>query len=337
VRGGKRPIIVAVSGGADSTCLLDAVTNVVEHGPNRVIVGHVNHQMRPESADDAEHVRVLTRTLGVGFEIATADVPAFAHTERIGLEEAARTLRYRALSTMVLNVTAVALLTGHTRSDNVETVLMHLIRGSGQRGLAGIAPEEYLDPRLVAAESSFARSRFASVDSRRFAVTVVRPLLEVDRAETSAYCLARGLPWRHDPSNAEPAFVRNRIRQHLLPVLRTYNPNIDTALARLAETSRDDESWLSAIVTQRIEGRRMAERTNDAVSFDLVGWRKMPVGLCRRVIRRVANELDVRDLGFDAVELALSVADEAGPTRVQLSGGIVVSRVGGRLVFERAH
>jgi tRNA(Ile)-lysidine synthetase-like protein len=329
---GQRPLVVAVSGGADSTCLLDAVVAALGGKLSRVVVGHVDHQLRLDSAEDAEAVRRLAASLGVRCETVTVDISALARAEHLGIEEAARIGRYRALSTLAREAGASTLLTGHTRSDSIETVLMHLLRGSGQRGLAGIAPSEYLDPRLVGAESALAGTRFASIGSRRFAVRVERPLLEVDRGETTAYCLARGLTWRDDPSNADDRMLRNRLRQHLLPVLRTYNPAIDDALARLAQTSRDEEQWLHRATDQRY--RTLATRTDDSIAFDLVGWNRMPVALARRVARHAAHELDVRDVGFDALERALSVAHESGPRQAQLLGGLIVSRAEGRLLFQ---
>jgi len=322
-------MVVAVSGGPDSVCLLDAVAAVESVLRGGVTVGHIDHQLRPDSGDDAEFVSELAAGYGLRFEVRVVDVPALAQRESLGIEEAARIGRYRALTAIARKTQAASIVTGHTRSDAVETLLMHLLRGTGGRGLIGMRDGDYLDPALI--DETVLRQ-----DSKRY--WVWRPLRQVDRHETMEYCDARGLEYRADPTNADPRFLRNRVRQHLLPVLRTYNPSVDAALDRLGRATDDDERFLDAVVAERY--RSLAERdATGAVTFDLRAWQRLWRSLQRRLILMMAVEFGVRDVTSDAVARALGVGSD-GPTRAAIGGHLVIRRSRGKLIFQpagRAH
>ena len=134
----SRPLVVAVSGGADSLCLLDALVAVVPEAGECLKVGHVDHQLRPASAADGEYVRTVAQRLGVPAVVDTVNVPALARAERLGVEEAARLARYRSLARIADDLGTDIVLTGHTRDDSVETVMLNFLRGTGARGLGGI-------------------------------------------------------------------------------------------------------------------------------------------------------------------------------------------------------
>jgi tRNA(Ile)-lysidine synthase len=139
--------------------------------------------------------------------------------------------------------------------------------------------------------------------------------------------------WLTDETNSDPAFARNRVRQHLLPVLRTYNPAVDEALSRLAETIAEEEQWIDAQVERTY--RRLLRTYRDEVSFELRAWRRQPLAVRRRLVLRVADDYGIADVGFDAVERALAVAETDGPARAELGGGLTVGRTGERLRFRR--
>src|SRR5688572_24879022 len=273
--GSGYPMVVAVSGGADSLCLLDAVVAVLPNARDRLLVGHVDHQLRPDSASDAEHVQRIAFGLGVSSAVATVNVPDLARSERLGIEEAARLARYRSLARFADELGTDTVLTGHTRDDSVETVVLSFLRGTGARGLSGIGEEEWLSS-----------SWLGPTEDRPIGLGVIRPLLRVGRAETSAYCEARGIHWLTDESNADPAFTRNRVRAHLLPVLRTYNPSVDRALVRMSQVLMDEDAWMNEMALERWDEIRVegAEHTN--LTFD--GWRRAPIPLQRRLVRLVA-------------------------------------------------
>jgi tRNA(Ile)-lysidine synthetase-like protein len=319
---GRRRIIVAVSGGADSLCLLDAMAGVVAGAGRRLTVGHVDHQLRSESAEDAAHVEAAAKTLGLACEILTVDVPAIAAAERRGIEEAARLGRYRALGTLAESHGRAVVVTGHTADDTAETVLLHLLRGTGRNGLAGISEHEHLSSAAL-----------GTPVQEEYALTLVRPLLSVSRAETVAYCEARGIRWRTDETNSDARMMRNRVRAHLLPVLRTYNPAVDRALTRMAAAVTDDEAWLGTLVEKL--WHRLAQPCDDGtVSVALTAWQRQPLAAQRRLVRQFAEQVGYWAIGFEAVERALQVADEDdGPPRAELGAGVIVERRGGMLHF----
>jgi tRNA(Ile)-lysidine synthase len=304
-------------------CLLDALFAVVPRSGRRLIVGHIDHGLRRESGEDAEYVRRCAERYRLRCEVRRVDVAALAATASLGVEEAARVGRYRALRDLAAEVGTDVVATGHTRDDSVETVLMHLLRGSGRRGLAGIAEDERLGGEMIG------KPRTAGAEP---SIRLVRPLLELERAETTAYCEARGITWRSDRTNDDPRMLRNRVRGHLLPVLRTYHPAVDRSVARLASTLRDEETWISQIETRLI--RRLVRILDGSPAIDLVAWRRQPTAVQRRIVRRIATSAGHTEIGFEAVERALAVGSEHGPPRAELGGGLRVERRSGVMVFD---
>jgi tRNA(Ile)-lysidine synthase len=319
--GSRRPVVVAVSGGADSLCLLDVLMTVLDRATGRIVVGHVDHGLRRESGLDAARVQGIASDYGVRSEIVRVDVPALMASERRGLEDAARVGRYRALRDLCARVGGAAVLTGHTRDDSIETVLMHLLRGSGRAGLGGMAETVALDALADGGEI---------VPSARRA-SVVRPLLDVGRADTVAYCETRGIRWLTDPTNADPSLLRNRVRGHLLPVLRTYNPAVDEALARLSQVMRDEDAYLDELTERRY--RRLAAKDDGQVCIELAAWARQPLVLRRRLVRRLGHVLGLTEMSRDAVERALAVGHNDGPPRAELGHGLTVARLQNTLIF----
>jgi tRNA(Ile)-lysidine synthase len=224
-------VLVAVSGGADSVCLLHLLAKSQRELGIRLHVAHLNHQLRgKESAADAEYVRKLAARLRLPATIETGDVLAYRKVKRLPLEEAAREVRYRFLARTARAAGVAAIAVGHTRDDQVETVLMHIIHGAGTWGLTGLQP----DARLV----------FGNESAR-----IVRPLLGISRIETTQYCTRYRLAPRSDPSNLLPEFLRNRVRLELLPQLRTYNPRFDSAILRLAQVASEDTQCLQGFAS----------------------------------------------------------------------------------------
>ncbi|MFQ5511575.1 MAG: tRNA lysidine(34) synthetase TilS [Candidatus Krumholzibacteriia bacterium] len=206
-------VLVAVSGGADSMTLLSVLHGLGKELGFRVAVAHLDHQIRPESDDDRALVERYVGRIGVPFYKGKEDVPALAAANGESLEEAARKARYRFLFEVAERISADRIATGHTRDDQAETVIMRFLHGTGIRGLTGIPVQ---------------RGK------------IVRPLLRVGRADTSAYCRALDLPCAADPSNEDTRFLRNRIRHELLPLLReSYHPGVEENLRRLAHNAQE--------------------------------------------------------------------------------------------------
>lgn len=220
------PVLVACSGGPDSAALAHAAMALAAAGRlGPVTLCHVDHQLRPGSAGEADLVAGLAVRGGAGFLARRVDVPRDGGS----LEAAARAVRYRALAAAAAEIGAGAILVGHTERDQVETVLMRLLRGTGVAGLAGIPARRGL---------------------------IARPLLTTARAAVEDYCRAHAIPVVDDPSNRDVRHLRNRLRLEVLPALRRVNPAIDAALLRLAAAAGDARATLDLAADRLAETAR---------------------------------------------------------------------------------
>ncbi|NCP86715.1 MAG: tRNA lysidine(34) synthetase TilS [Anaerolineae bacterium CG_4_9_14_3_um_filter_57_17] len=293
-------LLAAVSGGADSLALL----YFLRESGQRVVVAHFNHQLRPEADADEAFVRQTAEILNLPFLRGSTDVAAFAQQQHLSLEEAARKLRYRFLFHAARQAAAQAVVTGHTADDQAETVLMHFLRGAGLPGLKGMTPRTLLpafDPQIP----------------------LLRPLLGWTRAQTEDYCHARGLVYRTDSSNTDTAYLRNRLRHELLPLLETYNPQIRQTLAKTATLLQEEEELLFQMTDSTWE--RVAVRAESGfVQFDLMQLEQLSPALRRRLFRKAAFSLRpaLRDVDFSALERAASLQPEtlAGGLKTFLEG-----------------
>lgn len=347
IRPGDR-VCAAVSGGADSVALLLLLHAANALPRNALGAGlsavHVHHGLRGDEADaDLEFVRELCLRLEVPLHLHHASVPDRVSRSREAgepetIEEAARELRYECFAKLIAEGHADSVLTAHTLDDQAETVLMKLLRGAWTEGLSGIHPVVLL------------------ADAARPG-KIVRPLLAVRRAELEEFLRAHGQPWRTDSSNADEAFTRNRVRHHLLPILREYNPAIDQALANLACLARDDEArWqveLGRILPQlllpgkpvRGGGRAVstAPGESNSVALEIERLRGFDPALRRRVVRAAARTLGAR-LSFDETMRLLALAGfGADPTAaarpgssLHLPGGLRAERSPRELRLRRA-
>ena len=294
-----RPVIAGVSGGPDSLCLM----NVLRKAGYRIIVAHFNHKLRPDADADANIVEQTAGRLNIASVIQSGDVRAFADAEKLSIEESARILRYRFLMEQARHFHAQAVAVGHTADDQVETVLMHFIRGAGLAGLKGMNYRTIIkmfDPEIP----------------------VVRPLLDMWREETIVYCATNGFRPRHDPSNASLDFFRNRLRHLLIPTLESYNPRFREVLWRTSHalsadyeilSERLDEVWKECAVQQNV----------DFIAFDVTALSKQSVGLQRNLIRRAMEYLnhDGADVNYATLERAANfIADSHQRARMNLSG-----------------
>jgi tRNA(Ile)-lysidine synthase len=216
---GARRVLAAVSGGPDSVAMLLILLELRPRFGFDVVAVHFDHQLREGSRDDLEWVRGLCFTLEVPFFSGEGDVALAAAERGAGIEEAARLMRYRFLSFVAGKEAADTIATGHTADDQVETVLMRIVRGSGVRGIRGMLP--------VGDVPTGGGQRLA------------RPLLDLHRTDTVAFCRAAGISPLHDPTNEDPRYIRNRIRHETLDALRAVNPDVDDALLGLAASARE--------------------------------------------------------------------------------------------------
>jgi tRNA(Ile)-lysidine synthase len=306
-----RPVLAGVSGGPDSLCLLD----ILHSAGYQVIVAHFNHQLRPEADQEAESVAARTHELGLTFVSDTADVHAHAETHGLSLEEAARMLRYMFLFEIARQTKAQAVAVGHTADDQVETVLMHFLRGAGLAGLKGM---EY-------------RMLLPVFDAQ---IPLVRPLLAIWRNETESYCRAHALEPHYDASNADQAFFRNRLRHTLLPELEKYNPRFKESVLHTAQALQGDYLALQDVLEEAWNSV-MVETGQDWVAFDQAGLARLNTGMRRNLIRRAAEALrpNDRDFGFAALERAAAFVQEPAGRQIDFINGLYLFSENGKITL----
>lgn len=260
-------VVVAVSGGSDSLCLLGALHALMTRGdpsaPGRLIIAHLDHGLRGEAgAQDAEWVRDFAAARGREVALGLADAQADARASGQSIEDAARLARYAFLRRVRAEYGAERICVGHTSDDQLETIVMHWLRGSGLSGLRGMAPLNH---------------------------DVARPLLTITRAQTEAYCAAHSWEPRADSTNTDTRFLRNRVRLNLIPLLRDYNPNLRETLLRNASLIAADDEYLEAVSGQTFQSRA---RTSDAsVAFALDSLRDTPLAIRHRLFQFACTQL----------------------------------------------
>jgi tRNA(Ile)-lysidine synthase len=307
-------IVVGVSGGPDSLTLLHLLARLSAPMALDLHVLHVDHQIRGAEAEcDADFVEAIAELWGVPARIVQVDVPSLAKSRKLALEEAARQARYTELAELARQVDADVVAVGHTADDQAETILMHLLRGSGLAGLRGMLPRAPL--------SDYHLLRQVDV-----AAWLVRPLLDVSRAEVLAYCAEHGLKPRFDRSNLDKTYFRNRLRHETLPYLETIIPGLRERLRRMGSVIAADYQVLQAQV--EAVWADVASVEDGGVTFDLSAWRALPLALQRATLRRAAWTLrrSLRDVTFVQVEDAVRVArsGETG-TQATLPAGLILS------------
>ena len=294
-------VVVGVSGGPDSLCLLHILWNCRQALGIDVHVAHLNHLIRGAEADaDAEFVASLAAQWGIPCTVKARKVLSVAREQKLAVEEAARRVRYAFLAETAQKVGAARIAVGHNADDQSETVLMHWLRGAGLAGLRGMLPATRLaDLRLIA--GSEARG-----------VWLIRPLLGVPREHIERYCEQHGLSPRFDRSNLDTTMYRNRLRHELLPYLeREFKPHFREILRRSARVIRDDHELLSHLSNSAWQ-RVVREVSEEAVIFDRDSWRALHPSLQRATLRRAVQHLrrSLRDVSFQHIEAALYVGLE---------------------------
>jgi tRNA(Ile)-lysidine synthase len=264
---GNRSFLVAVSGGPDSVALLRALVQLqreLEIEP--LVVAHLNHQLRgDESAADQVFVSDLCADFHLRFRTTTLAVADLVHEEGGNLESVARRTRYEWLSRVGEEEKLRYVATGHTADDQAETVLHHLLRGTGLRGLRGIAAKRKLSGATI----------------------LVRPLLRVTRTQVVEFLQSLSQQWRHDSSNTNLSFTRNRIRQELLPHLaERYNPTVALQLGRLAGQAAEFYRWVAA-AGRRLVAEAERPRAGTLLIFDRQRLTEAPRFLVREALRSV--------------------------------------------------
>lgn len=301
-----KPILVGVSGGPDSLCLME----VLRQKGYPIVVAHFNHQLRPDSDAEANLLEQAVARKNIPSVMGKGEVRQYADSHKVTIEEAARILRYRFLFAQARQLKAQAVAVGHTADDQVETVLMHFLRGAGLTGLKGMSYRSF----LLAFDND---------------IPVVRPLLGVWREETVVFCAANGLRPYHDPSNDSFNFLRNRIRHLLIPELESYNPRFREAVWRTSVSLQGDylllaelqeEAWKKCVLLQQ----------DGLVSLDAELFCSYAPALQRNLLRRALEQVmpGLTDVRFSVLERAVGFLASRESGQVDLTGGVRLFREG---------
>jgi tRNA(Ile)-lysidine synthase len=300
-------LLVAVSGGPDSVCLLHILVNLQKELKVKLHLAHLNHQLRgADSEADAEYVADLALKLGIPATIEKREVKSYQARERLSLEEAAREVRYSFLAEVAQSISADRSAAGHTRDDHIETILMHLVRGTGTRGLRGLQP-------------------YTEWKSKTGRLIIIRPLLEVSHQETEDYCRQYKLMPRLDTSNLSLSPLRNRIRQQLLPLLESYNPRVTKALLRTGRIAGDDIEFLDKESARLCD--EIAQEQEKAIVLDREGFDQLPATLKRYLLRASVEKLlgSAKDVEMRHIEEMMSLVTKQAGKRLSLPQGLVFS------------
>lgn len=315
------PVVVAVSGGADSTALLLAIDELKKAGKivAEIWTAHLDHGLRESSARDAKWVSQLTKQLGYSPIIGRRKVREIAELKGDNLEQVARSTRYDFLEKAAHRKHARFVLTAHTMDDQAETIMMHLMRGSASIGLAGIHSKRAL--------------------SKDGTIQLVRPLLWARRSDTEDYCRQRKQDFLVDEMNVDERYSRVKVRKHLLPLMQTFNNRIVEALSRTATLLREDSDVLQQNAAKLLENATV-KPSNPKTKIPVLNVKVLigaPAALRRRALRQWITEArgNARRLEMThllAVERLLK--GEAGGRVAELPNGAKVRRRRGQLEFE---
>jgi tRNA(Ile)-lysidine synthase len=306
----EKPVLAGVSGGPDSLCMLDVLRQL----GYRLVVAHLDHNLRADSSQEAKHLHQIVEGYGLPFVQEQGDVGIYADDHSLSIEEAAREVRYRFLFEQAARYQAQAVAVGHTADDQVETVLMHLLRGSGLSGLRGMGYRSLPNP--------WSQN-----------IPLVRPLLGVWREQILAHLEQSGLQASQDASNLDVRFYRNRLRHELLPQLDKLNPGIRKRLWQMSDILAEDDAVLEKI-GQLVWEDCTLDQGQGYIALDTRTICSQPVGMQRRLIRRAIGLLrpGLRDIDYRMIEHAIHfLKDTSRSGQTDLAAGLRLEMEGERL------
>lgn len=329
-------VLVAVSGGTDSLALLYGLHALRVQLNCHLHVAHLNHGLRPDADADAEFVRQHATRLKLPFTGNTVELPRLIKQWNLSVEAAGRKARYQFYENVAKEICATKVALGHHKDDTAETVLMNLLRGAGATGLKGIAP---------------VREVPCDMGSSQATPFIIRPLAGFTRQEIEAFLASMSLTPRHDSTNTDKRYLRNRIRHELVPLLeRNYNPNIKIGLSRTAEVLGAESEYLDTAAREAFEACRLGQRRSESEARDLsptapvnlvldrVVFLQYHIALQRRILRHSISEMlgQVSDFYFQHCEAILNLTTGDAPNAVlPLPNGLQFRRAYQQLIFER--
>ncbi len=294
---GGETILIGLSGGPDSVCLVHILNRLRDSLKLDLHAIYIDHGLRPgETGQEISFCQDLCNGLSISFITKSIDVKSYAAEQKLNKQEAARLLRYRVFEETVYEVKAHKIALGHTSDDQAETLLMRLFRGSGSAGLAGIPPVRK---------------------------NIIRPLIDIRRSEIEQYLEEEKIGFITDSSNLKKDYLRNRIRLSLMPVLREFNPDITDTLSKTAAIFRDEERYFEIIVTKTLM-KLISRKTDSRIELFLSPFGSMDKVVMRRVLRRAIEETKgLRGISFIHIEDMIELIQTGDPgDRLFLPKGI---------------
>ena len=278
-------IVIGVSGGPDSICLLHILNLLKDEINFEIYVAHINHMIREVADNETEYVKKFCEQLNVECYVKKANVIEIAKKEKKGTEELGRNIRYEFFNEVAKKVGANKIATAHNKNDKVETIIFNILRGSGLAGLKGIE---------------------ASRNEK-----YIRPLIETEREEIEAYCKENNLNPKYDESNLEDIYTRNKIRNNVLPYIKKeFNPNIIKTINRLSEVATEENEYLENITKKAFNeiliesaNSKQNKSQNKTITLDLKKFNKLELVIKRRVILYTINKVLGTTQGIEKINI----------------------------------
>ncbi len=298
--------LIGVSGGSDSMALVSILNKLKDSLGFDIYMAHLDHGLRQDSSEDAKFVTKFSDSLGIPCTVGKEDVETHRRANGLTLEEAARQLRYRFLVSVAGNVGASAVVVGHTSDDQIETILMNIIRGGGITGLLGMS-----DVR-----NSIAMGIESDID-------IIRPLLGVSKSDTEEYCNSIGIQYLQDPSNSSLDHTRNRIRLELIPHLLKFNPKVGKNLLKLSDSARHDLDFISDEAFRQYESLLL--NYEGGIRIDKHGFCNMHISLQNHMLRLMYANLAGSPAGleYQHIQDMIKIAYGGAGLQIHLPNGFV--------------
>ena len=270
-------IVIGVSGGPDSICLLHILNSLQKQLSFKIYVAHINHMIRKEADNETEYVKEFCKNIGVECFVKKIDVTAIAKQEKKGTEEKGREIRYDFFKEIFQKTNSNKIVTAHNYNDKVETILMNLLRGSGISGLKGIEPKR---------------------DNK-----YIRPLIETERKNIEKYCLDNNLNPKYDKSNEENIYTRNKVRNIVIPYIqKEFNPNIIKTIGRLSNVATEEDDYLNQLSRESFENIKESQDTNEII-LNLKKFNNLNLVIKRRIILYTINKVIGTTDGIEKINI----------------------------------
>lgn len=270
-------IVLGVSGGPDSLFMLDILNKLKNELQIELIVAHINHMIRAEANEEEEFVKQFCKKINVEFHSKRIEVEKYANNNKIGLEEAGRKIRYEFFEEVCKEVGANKIAVAHNKNDKVETMIMHVLRGSGISGLQGIQPQ---------------------TNNK-----IIRPIIEIERKDIEKYCEEQNLQPRIDKSNYDNTYTRNKIRNVVIPYIKEeFNPNIIETMTRLSELITEENTFLNKL-TEREYKKILVRKEDEEIVLDLKKFNELDNIIKKRIILYTVSLLRGGSQGIEKIHI----------------------------------